>query len=147
MNRRMFAPLGLCLVAALTMQTDAVATDVLVYTGNNGYGAYTQLTAALNAVGKTTLVTTNFPNDLSEFCSVYLAVNQAPFSNAQINLRQRRLLAYAYCHGKTFSTTEYERITEVDRDTAYRDIRAMVKNGIVAPLKPKSRSYHIIERL
>jgi ATP-dependent DNA helicase RecG len=69
------------------------------------------------------------------------------FGTSQINLRQRRLLAYAYCHGKTFSTTEYERIAEVDRDIAYRDIRAMVKSGIVAPLKPKSRSYRIIERL
>jgi ATP-dependent DNA helicase RecG len=69
------------------------------------------------------------------------------FRNSQINLRQRRLLAYAYCHGKTFSTTEYERIAEVDRDIAYRDIRAMIKTGIVAPLKPKSRSYRIIERL
>jgi ATP-dependent DNA helicase RecG len=69
------------------------------------------------------------------------------FRNSQVNLRQRRLLAYAYCHGKTFSTTEYERIAEVDRDIAYRDIRAMIKTGIVAPLKPKSRSYRIIERL
>jgi ATP-dependent DNA helicase RecG len=69
------------------------------------------------------------------------------FNAAQVNLRQRRLLAYAYCHGKTFSTTEYERIAEVDRDTAYRDIRLMVKNNIVAPLKPNSRSYRIIERL
>jgi ATP-dependent DNA helicase RecG len=69
------------------------------------------------------------------------------FPAAQINFRQRRLLAYAYCHGKTFSTAEYERIAEVDRDAAYREIRAMVKSGIVAPLKPKSRSYRIIERL
>jgi ATP-dependent DNA helicase RecG len=69
------------------------------------------------------------------------------FSTAQINLRQRRLLAYAYCHGKTFSTAEYERIAEVDRDTAYRDIRLMVRSGILAPLKPKSRSYRIIEKL
>jgi ATP-dependent DNA helicase RecG len=69
------------------------------------------------------------------------------FPTAQINFRQRRLLAYAYCHGKNFSTGEYERIAEVDRDTAYREIRSMVKNGIVAPLKPKSRSYRIIERL
>ena len=65
----------------------------------------------------------------------------------QISQRQRRLLAYAYCHSKTFSTAEYEKIAEVDRDTAYREIRLMVKNGIVAPLKPKSRSYRIIERL
>lgn len=69
------------------------------------------------------------------------------FGRAQLGLRQRRLLAYAYCHGKTFSTAEYERIAEVDRDTAYREIRLMVKNGIVAPLKPKSRSYRIVERL
>lgn len=69
------------------------------------------------------------------------------FRPNEISFRQRRLLAYAYCHGKTFSTAEYERIAEVDRDTAYREIKTMVKNGIVAPLKPKSRSYRIIERL
>ena len=69
------------------------------------------------------------------------------FRPADINFRQRRLLAFAYCHGKTFSTAEYERIAEVDRDTAYREIRSMVKSGIVAPLKPKSRSYRIIEKL
>jgi ATP-dependent DNA helicase RecG len=69
------------------------------------------------------------------------------FAPSQINFRQRRLLAYAYCHGKTFSTAEYERIAEVDRDTAYREIRNLMKSGIVAPLKPKSRSYRIIERL
>jgi ATP-dependent DNA helicase RecG len=69
------------------------------------------------------------------------------FGASRINLRQRRVLAYARCHGKTFSTAEYERVAEVDRDLAYRDIRALVKTGIVAPLKPKSRSYRIIERL
>jgi ATP-dependent DNA helicase RecG len=69
------------------------------------------------------------------------------FPRGQINLRQRRLLAYAYCHGKTFSTAEYQRVTEVDRDTAYREIRSLIKNGLVAPLKPKSRSYRLIERL
>ncbi len=72
-------------------------------------------------------------------------LNQFPAS--QINWRQRRLLAYAYCHGKTFSTAEYERVAEVDRDAAYRDIRLLVKSGIVAPLKPKSRSYRIIEKI
>jgi len=69
------------------------------------------------------------------------------FGTAHINLRQRRLLAYAYCHGKTFSTADYERIAEVDRDTAYREIRSLVKNGVLAPLKPKSRSYRIVEKL
>ncbi|MBI3065889.1 MAG: putative DNA binding domain-containing protein [Deltaproteobacteria bacterium] len=69
------------------------------------------------------------------------------FRPTDINFRQRRLLAFAYCHGKTFSTAEYERIAEVDRDIAYREIRALIKSGIVAPLKPKSRSYRIIEKL
>jgi len=69
------------------------------------------------------------------------------FAASRLNLRQRRILAYAYCHGKTFSTAEYERIAEVDRDFAYRDIKALVKSGIVAPLKPKGRSYRIIEQL
>jgi ATP-dependent DNA helicase RecG len=69
------------------------------------------------------------------------------FRASNINLHQRRLLAYAYCHGKTFSTAEYEQIAQVDRDTAYREIRSMIKSGIVAPLKPKSRSYRIIEKL
>lgn len=69
------------------------------------------------------------------------------FSPTTVNFRQRRLLAYAYSHGKSFSTTDYQRVAEVDRDTAYRDIRTMVRLGIVAPLKPKSRTYRIIERL
>lgn len=69
------------------------------------------------------------------------------FGIHNVNARQRRLLAYAYSHGKAFSTMDYQRVAEVDRDTAYRDIRTMVKLGIVAPLKPKSRSYRIVERL
>jgi ATP-dependent DNA helicase RecG len=69
------------------------------------------------------------------------------FGTSSVNVRQRRLLAYAYSHGKAFSTMDYQHIAEVDRDTAYREIRAMVKLGIVAPSKPKSRSYRIIERL
>ena len=69
------------------------------------------------------------------------------FGTGTVNVRQRRLLAYAYCHGKAFSTMDYQRVAEVDRDTAYREIRLLVKQGIVAPLKPKSRSYKIIERL
>jgi ATP-dependent DNA helicase RecG len=69
------------------------------------------------------------------------------FGTANVNSRQRRLLAYAYSHGKSFSTMDYQRIGEVDRDTAYREIRIMVKQGIVTPHKPKSRSYKIVERL
>ena len=69
------------------------------------------------------------------------------FGTSSINFRQRRLLAYAYSHGKSFSTADYQRVGEVDRDTAYREIRTLVKLDIVTPLKPKSRSYRIIEKL
>ena len=69
------------------------------------------------------------------------------FGSSQINFRQRRLLAYAYSHGKSFSTADYQHVGEIDRDTAYREIRAMVKLGIVAPLRPKSHSYRIVEKL
>ncbi|MBI4488948.1 MAG: putative DNA binding domain-containing protein [Deltaproteobacteria bacterium] len=69
------------------------------------------------------------------------------FGRTTLNFRQRRLLAYAYSHGKSFSTADYQRVAEVDRDTAYREVRVMVKLGIVAPLKQKSRTYRIIERL
>lgn len=69
------------------------------------------------------------------------------FNVYPVNFRQRRLLAYAFSHGKMFSTANYQRVGEVDRDIAYREIRALVKFGIVAPLKPKSRTYRVIERL
>ncbi len=69
------------------------------------------------------------------------------FGAASINFRQRRLLAYAHSHGKSFSTADYQKVGEVDRDTAYREIRTLIKLEIVAPLKPKSRSYRIIEKL
>jgi len=69
------------------------------------------------------------------------------FSRFQISQRQRRLLVYAYSHAKALSTTDYQRVGEVDRDTAYREIRTLVKLGILSPLKPKSRIYRIIERI
>ena len=69
------------------------------------------------------------------------------FGRTTLNFRQKRLLAYAYHHGKSFSTADYQRVTEVDRDTAYREIRTLVQQGIVVPLKPKSRTYRIVESL
>ncbi|MEE9186206.1 MAG: ATP-binding protein, partial [Candidatus Binatia bacterium] len=69
------------------------------------------------------------------------------FGRSSMNFRQRRLLVYAFSHGKVLSNTDYQRIGEVDRDTAYREIRSLVKLGILTPLKPKSRAYRIIERI
>ncbi|MFQ5851326.1 MAG: ATP-binding protein [Candidatus Binatia bacterium] len=69
------------------------------------------------------------------------------FGRSKLSFRQQRLLVYAYSHGNTFSTADYQRIGEVDRDNAYREIRDLVKLGIVAPLRPKSRTYRIIEHI
>jgi ATP-dependent DNA helicase RecG len=69
------------------------------------------------------------------------------FNRFQISQRQRRLLVYAYSHAKALSTMDYQKVGEVDRDTAYREIRSLVKLGILSPLKPKSRTYRIIERI
>jgi ATP-dependent DNA helicase RecG len=69
------------------------------------------------------------------------------FRKFQVSHRQQRLLVYAYSHGKALSTMDYQRIGEVDRDTAYRELRSLVRLGILAPLKPKSRTYRVIERI
>lgn len=67
------------------------------------------------------------------------------FDRSRLSPRQQRLLVYALSHGKSLSTTDYQRVAEVDRDTAYREIRGLVKMGILAPIKPKSRTYRIVE--
>lgn len=67
------------------------------------------------------------------------------FDRTRLSLRQQRLLVYALSHGKLLSTADYQRIAEVDRDTAYRDIRSLVKMDILTPVKPKSRTYRVVE--
>lgn len=67
------------------------------------------------------------------------------FDRSRLSLRQQRLLVYALSHDRLLSTADYQRIAEVDRDTAYRDIRGLVKMDILAPIKPKSRTYRVVE--
>jgi len=68
------------------------------------------------------------------FLTAFLPYNQ--FGSSQINFRQRRLLAYTYSHGRSFFAADYQHVGEVDRDTAYPEIRAMVKLAFVASHKP-----------
>ncbi len=67
------------------------------------------------------------------------------FDRSRLTVRQQRLLVYALSHDKLLSTADYQRIADVDRDTAYREIRSLVKMGILAPVKPRSRTYRIVE--
>lgn len=69
------------------------------------------------------------------------------FGRTRLNPRQQRLLVYALSHDRLFSSADYQRVAEVDRDTAYREIRALVKLGMVAPVKPKSRTYRVVEQI
>ena len=67
------------------------------------------------------------------------------FDRSRLSPRQQRLLVYALSHDKLLSSADYQRVADVDRDTAYRDIRGLVNMGILAPVKPKSRTYRIME--
>ncbi|MCL5036532.1 MAG: putative DNA binding domain-containing protein [Chloroflexi bacterium] len=55
-----------------------------------------------------------------------------------------RILVFAHAHDDTFSTMDYREHNKVDRDTAYRDVRDMVKLGIVEKA-PKSRSRYRVK--
>jgi len=81
------------------------ATSALVFTGNSGQNeGYDGLTAALATIGVTATVTTTFPPDLSEFCSVYLSVNAEPFDGAQL----AALVAYVNGGGVLVAMGDWE---------------------------------------
>jgi len=66
------------------------------------------------------------------------------FSSHPLNLRQKRILAYARVHGMIFSSSDYQRFG-VDRDTAYGEIKDLVRRGIVQPLKKHGKVYRVLE--
>jgi ATP-dependent DNA helicase RecG len=68
------------------------------------------------------------------------------FADQPLNQRQRRILAYARQHGNTFTSRDYQKVSGVDRDAAYREIREMIRLGIVArPSGRYSRTYFVVE--
>ena len=77
-------------------------------------------------------------------CATLPCMTKTPCAGSTNFLRLRSTFAnvgssvYAFCHGKTFSTAEYERIAEVDRDAAYREIRSMVKTASSPRLNPRA---------
>lgn len=69
------------------------------------------------------------------------------FSTYPLNWRQRRALAYAKHHDMTFTSKTYQKMGVVDRDTAYKEIKAMVKLGIATPFPEKhARRYRVTRR-
>lgn len=68
------------------------------------------------------------------------------FSMYPLNWRQRRALAYAKHHGMGFTSKAYQTIAGVDRDTAYKEIKAMVKLGLLRPSREKyGRRYRVVQ--
>ena len=77
------APLDSLLTWSVETSSES-PTEVLVYTGNNGLDeGYANLADALANIGKTATVTTVFPEDLTDLCTVYLSVNKDPFNAGQ----------------------------------------------------------------
>ena len=68
------------------------------------------------------------------------------FAEYPLNQRQQRILAYAYQHGNAFTNRAYQKVSEVDRDLAYREIQEMIKVGIVTRSAGRyGRTYLIVE--
>ncbi len=65
------------------------------------------------------------------------------FSGHRLNLRQKRILAYARAHGMIFSSSDYQDLG-VDRDAAYTEIRDLIRQQIVRPLREHSKVYRIL---
>jgi ATP-dependent DNA helicase RecG len=64
------------------------------------------------------------------------------FSNSSLNPRQKRMLAYARLHGGIFSSADYQKFG-VDRDDAYTEIQALVRQGLAEPLKKHGKVYRV----
>jgi len=68
------------------------------------------------------------------------------FADHPLNQRQRRILAYARQHGNAFTNRAYQKVNEVDRDLAYREIQEMIRLGIVTRSSGRySRTYSVVE--
>ena len=65
------------------------------------------------------------------------------FSGQPLIPRQKHILAYARVHGMIFSSSDYQKFG-VDRDTAYMEIKDLVRRGIVQPLKKHGKAYRVL---
>jgi len=66
------------------------------------------------------------------------------FENQQLTHRQIRLLAYAYERGGQFTSRAYQKLVGTDLYNASRDIRDLIRKGIVRLTRTRGRVYEII---
>ncbi len=62
-----------------------------------------------------------------------------------LSRNQKRILAYAREHHGKFSTRDYQSLCKVDPYTAGRDIRDLIRKGIIVRDKPRGRTYRLVE--
>ena len=66
------------------------------------------------------------------------------FEHLSLTPNQKRLLAYAHVHGDEFTSREYQKLVTVDIYTASKDIRDLMRKGVVCLPKKGGRIYKVI---
>jgi ATP-dependent DNA helicase RecG len=66
------------------------------------------------------------------------------FEEQGLTRHQTRLLAYAYEHGGRFTSRAYQKLVGVDIYTASRDIKDLIRRGIVRLTRPRGRVYELV---
>lgn len=69
----------------------------------------------------------------------------AQFGDSGLNGDQKRILAYAKEHGMMFTSRDYQKLVGVDIYAASRDIKALIRKGIVRPVKKGGRLYEALD--
>jgi len=69
------------------------------------------------------------------------------FETYELSPNQKRLLAYAHAHGGTFTSRAFQKLVGVDLYTASRDIKDLIRKGIVRLTKKGGRVYKVMEKV
>jgi len=66
------------------------------------------------------------------------------FEGYDLSPNQRRLLAYAHVHGGQFTSRSYQKLVGIDLYMASRDIKDLIRKGIVQLTKKGGRVYKLL---
>jgi ATP-dependent DNA helicase RecG len=66
------------------------------------------------------------------------------FESVNLAPHQKRLLAYAHAHGDRFTNRTYQKLVGVDLYTASKDIKDLIRKGIVQIARKGGRVYEIL---
>ncbi len=66
------------------------------------------------------------------------------YASLDLSPRQRRLLAYAHGHGDQFTSRQFQRLTGADIYTASREIKDLIRKGVVQLERKRGRVYRVL---